>query len=455
MRDNAAMELHTDRPAAARDEGAIERCDVFVIGGGPAGATIAALLAQRGWDVVLAEKDRHPRFHIGESLLPMNVPLFERLGVKDRVEGIAMFKYAAELNSPQHEAPVNFTFDQAWDKGFPYAYQVRRSELDQILFDNCVAKGVRALEECRVTAVEWPASGGAEIATTPRNAPPGRWRARFLVDASGRDTFLASKLGLKRRNPQHNSAALYGHFTGARRLPGKQEGNISMFWFEHGWFWFIPLRDGTTSVGAVCWPYYMKTRKSDPTSFFLETIALCPRLRERLSDAQLVAPATATGNYSYQSARMLGRSHILVGDAFAFVDPVFSSGVLLAMNSAFLGAEVVDASLRGAPDAPALRRRFEREVRHGLHQFSWFIYRMTSPAMRGLFMAPRNYLRMQEALLSLLAGDLFRGTPIYRSLIAFKAVYYLTSVLSLGRSLAAWRRRRMLTAEVTDGLPSA
>jgi flavin-dependent dehydrogenase len=351
---------------------------------------------------------------------------------------------------------VNFPFDQAWDKGFPYAYQVRRSEFDQILFENCVAQGVRALQECRVTAVELPAEGGAEVVTAPREAAPGRWRARFLVDASGRDTFLASKLGMKRRNPQHNSAAVYGHFTGARRLPGKQEGNISMFWFEHGWFWFIPLRDGTTSVGAVCWPYYMKSRKSDPTTFFLETIALCPRLRERLRDARLLAPATATGNYSYESGRMVGDSHILVGDAFAFVDPVFSSGVFLAMNSAFLGADAVDAILCGAPDAAALKRRFERDVRHGLRQFSWFIYRMTSPAMRSLFMAPRNILRMQEALLSLLAGDLFRGTPIYRGLAAFKGIYYLTSLLRFRHSLAAWRRRRrMLTAEGSDRLSSA
>jgi flavin-dependent dehydrogenase len=451
MRDNRSMRRETHGTQAAHSEGAVERCDVFVIGGGPAGATIATLLAERGWDVVLAEKDRHPRFHIGESLLPMNVPLFERLGVRERVERIAMMKYAAELNSPQHEAPVTLAFAQAWDKSFPYAYQVRRSELDQILFDNCVARGVRALEECRVGAVELPQAGDVLIQAELRDETRRRWRARFLVDASGRDTFLANKLGMKRRNPRHNSAALYGHFTGARRLPGKEEGNISLFWFEHGWFWFIPLRDGTTSVGAVCWPYYLKSRETDPTRFFLDTIALCPPLAERLRDARLVAPAIATGNYSYQCARMTGERHILVGDAFAFVDPVFSSGVLLAMNSAFCGARVVDASLRGAPEAAALRRGFEREVRHALRQFSWFIYRMTSPAMRRLFMAPRNPLRMQEALLSLLAGDLFRGTPIYRSLIAFKGLYYLTSLFTLRQSLGAWRRRRRMMAEGAGG----
>jgi flavin-dependent dehydrogenase len=432
----------TPRASAARPP-RDARCDVFVIGGGPAGATIAALLAQRGFDVVIAEKDRHPRFHIGESLLPLNLPLFERLGVHEEIARIGMVKRAAEFNSPQHAAPVNFDFAQAWDKRFPYAYQVRRSEFDQILFEHCVRVGATGLQDCRVTDVELKAQS-VRVDIRQRDGQVARYEAGFLVDASGRDTFLAGKLGLKQRNPRHASAALFGHFRDAQRLTGEAEGNISLFWFEHGWFWFIPLRDGTTSVGAVCWPDYLRTRKSDPTGFFLDTIALCPPLASRLQGAALVGPATATGNYSYLGRRMSGDRHILIGDAFAFVDPVFSSGVLLAMNSAFLGADVVESTLRGRADAVRVRRRFEREVRSGLRQFSWFIYRMTSPAMRKLFMAPRNHLRMQEALLSLLAGDLFRGTPIHWSLRAFKAVYYVTTLLDVKLNLAAWQRRRRM-----------
>jgi flavin-dependent dehydrogenase len=423
---------------------------VFVIGGGPAGSTIAALLAQRGFDVVVAEKDRHPRFHIGESLLPLNLPLFERLGVHEEIARIGMIKRAAELNAPQHEAPVTFDFGQAWDKRYPYAYQVRRSEFDRILFEHCVRKGATALQDCRVTNVQF-SGAGVLVDATNGDGTAARFRAGFLVDASGRDTFLSSRLGLKQRNPRHASAALFGHFTGAQRLPGEAEGNISLFWFEHGWFWFIPLSDGTTSVGAVCWPHYLKTRRTDPTRFLLDTIALCPPLARRLQNAALTGPATATGNYSYLGKEMSGARHILIGDAFAFVDPVFSSGVFLAMNSAFLGADVVEATLRGSPDARRARRRFEREVRYGLKQFSWFIYRMTSPAMRRLFMAPRNMLRMQEALLSLLAGDLFRGTPIHWSLRAFKAVYYVTALADLRTNARAWlRRRRMVRSALAQ-----
>jgi flavin-dependent dehydrogenase len=432
-------------PAGRREAPGAQVCDVFVIGGGPAGSTAAALLAERGWDVVVAEKDRHPRFHIGESLLPLNIELFDRLGVLGQVEKIGIYKYGAELNSPQHEQSVTLDFSGAWDKRFPHAFQVRRSDLDQLLFDNCIARGARAMQQCRVTDVAFPAGGGAEIITESKGGAVQRWQARFLVDASGRDTFIAGRLGIKRRNPRHASAALYGHFTGASRLPGKAEGNISLFWFEHGWFWFIPLLDGTTSVGAVCSPQYLKSRRSSPTAFFMETIALCPALAQRLQHAALTAPATATGNYSYESRCMAGDSYILLGDAYAFVDPVFSSGVFLAMNSAFLGADVVDGSLRDPSRAAALQRRFDRTVQHGLKQFSWFIYRMTRPAMRSLFMAPRNSLRMQEALLSLLAGDLFRGTPIYGSLYAFKAVYYLTSLLQFRQTFAAWRRSRRAT----------
>jgi flavin-dependent dehydrogenase len=418
-------------------------CDVLVIGGGPAGSTIAALLAQRGFDVVVTEKDRHPRFHIGESLLPLNLPLFERLGVHEEIARIGMLKRAAELNSPQHDAPVTLDFARAWDKAYPFAYQVRRSEFDRILFEHCVRQGATGLQSCRVTDVQF-GDKGVLVAARTGEGDTKHFRAAFLVDASGRDTFLSARLGLKQRNPRHASAALFGHFTGARRLPGEAEGNISLFWFEHGWFWFIPLSDGTTSVGAVCWPHYLKTRRTDPTRFLLDTIALCPALAQRLQGAALTHPATATGNYSYLGKQMSGARHILIGDAYAFVDPVFSSGVFLAMNSAFLGADFVEATLRGRPDAQRARRRFEREVRYGLKQFSWFIYRMTSPAMRRLFMAPRNVLRMQEALLSLLAGDLFRGTPIQWSLRAFKLVYYATAVADLRANVHAWLRRRQM-----------
>src|SRR5690349_19033869 len=287
------------------------QCDVLVIGGGPAGSTIAALLAERGRDVVLIEKERHPRFHIGESLLPLNMPLFDRLGVAGEIKAIGMPKYGVEFVSPWHDRPLHVDFANAWDNSFPSTYQVRRSEFDEVLFRNAARKGARTVEDCRVTGADFHA-GGAVVTARDADGAERSWRARFVADASGRDTFLASRMRMKRRSTRNNTAALFGHFSGARRLEGRIEGNISLFWFEHGWFWFIPLADGITSIGAVCSPAYMKSRGTDPQQFLLDTIALCPPLAERLRDAKMEAPATATGNYSYSADRSFGDRYILL-----------------------------------------------------------------------------------------------------------------------------------------------
>jgi flavin-dependent dehydrogenase len=421
-----------------------ENCDVFILGGGPAGSTAAALLAEKGWKTVIVDKERHPRFHIGESMLPMSTPLFERLGVREQVEKIGMIKYGAEFVSPLERHTVTFDFSRACNADYPSTYQVRRSQLDEILFRNSGRMGAQTIEECRVTDVQFPKSNDEDVRISAQMVDGSKrtFKARFFVDASGRDTFLSKRFDMKQRNHEHCTAAIFGHFENAKRLPGKEEGNISIFWFDHGWFWFIPLLDGQTSVGAVCNAEYMKTRKGDTRQFFFDTIARCPALAERLAQAKLPGGVTSTGNYSYFSERMYGERWILVGDAWAFVDPVFSSGVLLGMNSAVWGVEAVDAFLRDPAKAPEALRTFEKTVRSGVRNFSWFIYRMTTPGIEDLFMHPSEKLNIQPAVISLLAGDLFRGTPIQRGLRTFKVVYYIWGLLNPRRALAGWRRRR-------------
>ena len=412
-------------PAA---DGGSDSCDVLVAGGGPAGSTIAALLAERGFDVVLLEKDEHPRFHIGESLLPFNLPLFERLGVADQIARIGLPKWGVDFFSPTHGRAVTFQFGDAWDKSLPSSFQVRRSELDLILIRNAAAKGARVTEGWRVTELDLDHADGVAVTARDAAGQDRRWCARFLVDASGRDTLIATKLGLKDRNRRHASAAVYGHFTGALRQQGRAEGNISIFWFDKGWFWFIPLADGTTSIGAVCPPDYLKTRGTDVTTFFHQTIARAPALQERLAGATLTGPAIATGNYSYRARTMAGGNYLMVGDSYAFIDPVFSTGVYLAMNSAFRAADTVTTVLREPRKAARALGRFDADVRCGIDRFSWFIYRMNQPALRDLFMNPRNVLRLREAVLSMLSGDVFRPSPVHFRLILFKALYYVNAL---------------------------
>ena len=428
--------------AAVPDVQEARDVDVLIIGGGPAGSTAATLLAERGHRVTLLEKARHPRFHIGESLLPANLPLFERLGVADEMRAIGMQKCGAEFVSDTLGRSEIFEFKDAYDPRPPYAYQVRRAEFDEILIRRASRAGAQVIEGCRVRAADVSrAKDFIRVESLHDDGRAAAWNARFLVDASGRDTFLAGQLGAKQRNRKHNSASMYAHFSGAQRYPDQRAGNISIYWFEHGWLWFIPLVDGTASVGAVVWPAYMKERHLPLEQFFMYTIAKCASLAERLKDAQLVSQVEATGNYSYAADHSYGNRYLMVGDAYAFVDPVFSSGVWLAMNGAVSAADAVDTFLRNPAQARKAMREYDRVTRLGPRVFSWFIYRITSPAMRDLFMNPRELLGVRRAVLSVLAGDIFGKTPIWKSLRVFKTVYMITAVFNLRRTIAGWRDR--------------
>ena len=188
----------------------------------------------------------------------------------------------------------------------------------------------------------------------------------------------------------------------------------------------------------------MKTRAGRSLGQFLnDTIATCPPLAERLKGAKMVTEAEATGNFSYVSERNHGSNYLLLGDAYAFIDPVFSSGVMLAMNSGFEGAKAIDACLSRPREAAAALKQFDHVMKHGPKAFSWFIYRITNPTMRDIFMAPRNIFRVKEALLSVLAGDIFGKTPIWTGLCIFKVIYYLSFIGNFRQSLAGWQRRRV------------
>jgi flavin-dependent dehydrogenase len=414
---------------------AAEVCDVAVIGGGPAGSTAAALLANKGYKVIALEKAHHPRFHIGESLLPMNLPIFERLGVLEKVRAMGVFKPGADFEANNERGYNNYAFARAIGSSPPHAYQVWRQDFDKMLYDHARECGADAREGHEVLKVELNGVRDTRLEVRADDGRSYSIQARYLVDASGRDAFVSSKRKLRRKNNEHQSAAIFGHFRGAQMRPGEDAGNISIYRFEHGWMWMIPLPDGVMSIGAVCRPEYLKERKGRTMEFLLETLNKNPGLKQRIERAELIGEVRVTGNYSYDSSRMGGPGWVLVGDAFAFLDPVFSSGVYLAMSGAEQASAVVDASLRDPSREGSLLRKLEKRQRAGMARFSFFIYRFNGPVLAQMFSEPRNTWQLEQGVISMLAGDLFDTPKVLRRLSLFKLVYAIAG-------LRDWRRWR-------------
>jgi flavin-dependent dehydrogenase len=420
----------------------MEQCDVAIIGGGPAGSTAAALLARRGYKVIALEKAHHPRFHIGESLLPMNLPVFERLGVLDKVRAMGVYKPGADFEADNERGYSTYSFARAIGCSPPHAYQVWRQDLDKMLYEHSRECGADAREGHEVTAVEQRGPRESRLDVRTDEGRSYSIQSRFVVDASGRETFLAAKKRLRRKNQKHQSAAIFGHFRGAERRCGEDAGNISIYGFEHGWMWMIPLPDGVMSVGAVCRPDYLKQRKGRTLEFLFDTLKRSPGLWRRIESAELIGnEARVTGNYSYDCSHMGGPGWILVGDAFAFLDPVFSSGVYLAMTGAEQAVDMVDGALRDPSREAGLLRKLEKRLRTGIGRFSFFIYRFNGPVMRQMFRTPRNTWQLEQGVISMLAGDLFDTPKVLWRLQLFKLVYAITGLRDFRRWRAEYKYR--------------
>ena len=372
----------------------------------------------------------------------MNLPLFEKLGVLEQVDAIGIKKYAAEFNSLKTQlAQDTFYFAKATNNSPDFAYEVRRSELDELLFRNCQKKGVTALEGMTVTHSDIISSIKKTTAVDEQGTQY-QFTSLYLVDASGRDTVLAQQFNSKHKNPRHKMAAVFGHFKNVTRRAGKDTGNISIYWFKHGWVWLIPLKDGIMSVGCVCWPEHLKTRDSDLESFLQKSLSLIPEVNQRMHGAQLDGEVQATGNYSYQSSIMSGDGFLLIGDAYAFVDPVFSSGVYLAMQSATRGAELIDQLLNNTTDSKQLIKQFEHTVNQEIKAFCWFIYRFNSPALHQLLMSSDEASqhpvkqKLKSAVISVLAGDAYNNSQIRFPLLAFKFLYLVNKLVEFKENKA-------------------
>lgn len=398
--------------------------DVAVIGGGPAGAAAAAKLAMQGVDVVLAERSQFPRFHIGESLLPHSLPILEELGILNEVKAIGVPKFGADFTDV-HGRKRNMLFGRALRPGPDHAYQVKRSVFDNLLLENAERQGAKVLKETQVRSIDLDHEDGVLLELEELDGKRCSIKARQVIDASGRDGLISRKLSMRTPNKHHQSAAVFSHFEDVPRQEGQMAGNVSIYWFDYGWMWFIPLPNGLMSVGAVCQTDYFKSRSVPLEQFLDDTIRLSSVAAERMKDAKRVEDVRAASNYSYSAETMCGPKHVLVGDAFAFIDPVFSSGVHIALKSAMLGAELVTARLRTPRKAAAAQRRMERRLKRGLANVSWLIYRVRFRNMQQLFLAPRNIFGVEQAVISILAGDIFGSKGIGWRFALFKLIFNL------------------------------
>jgi flavin-dependent dehydrogenase len=324
--------------------------DVIVIGGGPAGATVATLVADRGHAVTLFERERFPRYHVGESLIPETFWVLERLGILPTMrEGVFVEKHSVQFVSDEGKLSAPFYFADYKDHESSRTWQVTRREFDHLLLDNARAKGVDVHEGVRVLEVLFEDGRAVGVRTADEAGVERTIRARVVVDAAGQSTVIQDRLGLRQWDPDLKKAAVWTYWKGARRESGRDAGATLVLQLKDkkGWFWYIPLADDVTSVGVVAdHEYLFQGRASkDPAAVYAEEVARCPGLVPRLAGAERTEPFRVAKEYSYRSRQVAGDGWVLVGDALGFLDPLYSSGILLALKSGALAADAIHAGI--------------------------------------------------------------------------------------------------------------
>lgn len=376
--------------------------DVIVIGGGPAGSTAATLLARKGFSVLLLERERFPRFQIGESLLPFNNDLFKRLGVTDQLsQGQFHPKYGASFVTGDGRVGYDFCFERTLPPEYHRSFQVKRALFDDLLLRNAKATGVEVREETTVTAVEVGRPDRAFVET----ADGERHEARFLVDASGHGSIVGNRVGQKADVATLRKIAIFAHFKGVRRAPGREGGNTVIVVLRNAWFWLIPVTGDLMSVGLVVdRDHFLKSGLSTEEMLH-ETIAKTPWMRNRMSEAERVTQVYARKDFSYLMKNVAGENFALVGDAAGFLDPIFSTGVYLAMMSADMAADAIEARLRQG----SLRglRRYEKSITAALARYHRFIDNFYRREFLEVFLQPSDRFGLLAVIIGVLAGDVF------------------------------------------------
>jgi FADH2-dependent halogenase len=393
--------------------------DVAVIGGGPGGSSAATALARRGRRVLLLERDRFPRFHIGESQLPWSNEVFRALGVQQDVADAGFVqKWGASFRAWHRDVEQYADFSAAVETPTPQTYQVPRARFDEVLLRHAERSGVAVREGARFLDAEFDA-GGVTIRYAEPDGTERSVRTAVAVDASGRSGVLAKRFGTHEYDPLLQNIAIHAQFEGIPRAGGRRAGDIRMFTRpDMGWIWLIPLSETVISVGAVI-PKRVHQHEGKATleESLAHYLATTPHLPPLLANARRVTPLRVDVDYSYLATRMAGDRWVAVGDAAAFLDPIFSTGVLLAMQGGLDAAAAIDAGLRRGDLSARVFADYERWVRKRYHHFRRFAVGFYDPAFRDLWFTPNKHFGIYGAIVSVLAGN-WRPSLLTRARIA-------------------------------------
>jgi flavin-dependent dehydrogenase len=386
--------------------GKIDIYDVAIIGGGPAGSTAATLLAKAGRSVIVFEREKFPRFHIGESLLPFSVQTFDRLGVRERLDATFMPKFGGEITAACGTKGVKFYFKDGFRSKRDRAYQVTRSEFDKVLLDHSRENGAEVYEETEVTKFDF-GDDRVRIDVETSDGTKSSIEARYVLDCSGRQTMLGGLFNLKKTYDHLQKFSVFAHYENVERLSGKDATLIRMVRGLDRWFWTIPLTETRTSVGVVMDAATFRATKLPPQAALEKFIAEQPLMVERMKNSVLVSPVYSAGDYSYRSRQLAGERWLLVGDAAGFIDPVFSSGVFLAIMSAEKAADALEAVLSDESKRHRAFANYSRTVNRIMDIYLTFVnvWYLRGKEFLEVFLSPSDTVQIAAAVNAVLAGN--------------------------------------------------
>lgn len=358
-------------------------CDVLIIGGGPAGSCSAAILAEYGHDVLILEREKFPRYHIGESLIPFTYEPLERIGMIPKMRNSAFVeKYSVVFVSPNGKASEPFYFFNRYDRQtVAQTWQVLRSEFDQMLLDNAREKGAKVREETRVTELIKEEGRVAGARAVDKDGEITEYRAKMTLDCTGKEAFSSVKHGWRMRDPYLNKIAVWTYYKSAKRDPGIDEGATTVAYIpDKGWFWYIPQHNDMISVGVVAEGKYL-TREGvrDPKAIFEREIEENQWIKDHLAEGESNGEYRLISEYSHHSRHCAAPGLLLVGDAFAFLDPVFSSGVMLALKSGMMAGEAVHEGLTAGDLSPEHFAPYGATIRRSVENMRKLVYAFYDP----------------------------------------------------------------------------